>query len=63
MAVAKRQQRFDLSGTWNLTETEGIDGFIADLNMSEPGPPACVLAARRRTPLSTDTLATASQTG
>ena len=54
MAVAKRQQRFDLSGTWNMTETEGIDGFIADLNMSEPGPPACVLAARRRTPLSID---------
>ena len=38
MAATKRQQRFDLSGTWSMKETEGIDGFLADLDMSERSP-------------------------
>eukprot|EP01046_Picozoa_sp_COSAG06_P001331 COSAG06_NODE_43_length_29826_cov_32.009621_11_plen_120_part_00 len=33
-----KQRRFDLSGTWKLEETEGIDGFLIDAGMGARPP-------------------------
>ena len=39
-----KQRRFDLSGTWKLEETEGIDGFLIDAGMGARPPSSAARA-------------------